>query len=130
MSHGQHVKPNGSGIGRIIKATKCSFDGLASAWRDEAAFRQEMLMAVLGTALACWLAQSINQWLLLVIPLMALLVVEIFNSAIEAAIDRIGAEIHPLSKKAKDLGSAAVFITLLIIALCWGSVLYQNYLVG
>ncbi|MDF2177816.1 diacylglycerol kinase [Aliiglaciecola sp. CAU 1673] len=112
-------KPNGSGLTRIMRATLCSRDGIVYAYRNEAAFRQELLLCLLLIPLALWLTTEPVELILLICPLILLLVVECINSAIEAAIDRISYERHPLSKQAKDLGSAAVFFTMLIILVCW-----------
>ncbi|WP_416306401.1 diacylglycerol kinase [Neptunicella sp. SCSIO 80796] len=112
-------KPNGTGIGRIVKATQCSVDGIGYAYRHEAAFRQELLLCLVLIPVAFLLTQKPLELVVLIVPLLMLLVVECINSAIEAAIDRISTDIHPLSKQAKDLGSAAVFFTMLIILVCW-----------
>ncbi|MBN7827929.1 diacylglycerol kinase, partial [Bowmanella dokdonensis] len=85
--------------------------------------RQELLLCVLLLPVAIWLADSPVELILLIGPLLLLLMVECLNSAIEAAIDRISTECHPLSKQAKDLGSAAVFFTLLIIVVSWLAIL-------
>lgn len=116
-------KPNGTGLARVWRATLCSMDGIGYAFRYEAAFRQELLLCVLLLPVAIWLADSPVELILLIGPLLLLLVVECLNSAIEAAIDRISTERHPLSKQAKDLGSAAVFFTLLIIVVSWLAIL-------
>ncbi|WP_026376486.1 diacylglycerol kinase [Aestuariibacter salexigens] len=119
-------KPNGSGLTRLVRATECSMKGIASAWRDEAAFRQECVLAVILIPVALWLGETPLEISLLISSLLLLLVVESLNSAVEAAIDRIGPEHHPLSAKAKDLGSAAVFFTMLIIAVLWIPFFWQK----
>ncbi|MEJ2534553.1 MAG: diacylglycerol kinase [Gammaproteobacteria bacterium] len=101
--------------------------GLAAALRAEAAFRQELLLCALLLPLSFWLAQSVSQWLWLVTPLLILLIVELLHSAVETAIDRIGPERHELSGRAKDLGSAAVMLSLLLLAVSWGAVLWERF---
>jgi len=121
------MKPGKTGIGRLLDATRYSKRGLAAAFRHEAAFRQEtLLVAVLFTA-SFWLQTSIVEWLLLVGPLFILLIVELVNSGIETVVDRIGSERHELSGRAKDMGSAAVFLSLLLIAVTWGTVIWGRF---
>ncbi|WP_102798617.1 diacylglycerol kinase [Bowmanella denitrificans] len=112
-------KPNGTGLTRIWRAAICSVDGIGYAFRHEAAFRQELMLCAVMIPLAFWLANTPVELVLLTGPLILLLVVECINSAIEAAIDRISTDRHPLSKQAKDLGSAAVFFSMLIILMSW-----------
>lgn len=121
-------KPNGTGVTRIWRATRCSMDGIGYAFRYESAFRQEILLCLVLIPAALWLADSPVELILLIAPLLLLLVVECLNSAIEAAIDRISTERHPLSKQAKDLGSAAVFFTMLIIVVSWLAILLPKLL--
>lgn len=115
-------KANGRGFGRIVKATKCSMDGIGYAWTNEAAFRQEFALFLVLVPFAVWFANNMIELILLLIPLFLLLVVEVINSAIEATVDRISTSRHPLSKQAKDLGSAAVFFTLLLLGTTWSLV--------
>jgi len=122
------VKPGKTGIARLIDATGYSMKGLAACWRNEAAFRQEVMLCVVLFPAAFFVANTIEQWLLLVTPLLLLLIVELLNSAVEATVDRIGPERHELSGRAKDIGSAAVFICLLLIVLCWSSLIWKNLL--
>ncbi|MBT1066063.1 diacylglycerol kinase [Bowmanella sp. Y26] len=121
-------KPNGTGLTRIWRATRCSMDGIGYAFRYESAFRQEILLCLVLIPVALWLADSPVELILLIVPLLFLLVVECLNSAVEAAIDRISTERHPLSKQAKDLGSAAVFFTMLIIVVSWLAILLPKLL--
>jgi diacylglycerol kinase (ATP) len=107
------------GFGRIAKATRYSLAGLHHAFTHEAAFRQE-LMVVLPSLVVCWfLPITTAEKLVLCGAGFAVLVVEILNSAIEAAIDRVSTERHPLAGRAKDLGSAAVMLTLSFAGLAW-----------
>ena len=120
-------KPGNTGVRRIIRATRFSAQGLAQAWRHEAAFRQELVLVIVMAPAALWLGQSIVERSLLIAVLLLVLIVELLNSAIEAAIDRHGDEQHDLSGRAKDMGSAAVFISLLLVALVWGAVAWQKF---
>ena len=121
------AKPGNTGIGRILRATKFSAQGLASAWKNEAAFRQELLLVVVLLPAGVWLGQTALERAVLIGSLLLVLVVELFNSAIEAAIDRHGDEMHELSGRAKDMGSAAVFISLLIVAVVWGLIAAERF---
>ncbi len=120
-------KPNGSGLGRVLKATECSRKGFVAAWRFEAAFRQEAVLAMLLLPLSFWLAQSVQHWALLVSVLLLVLIVELLNSAIETLTDRVSLERHELSGRAKDLGSAAVTLSLTVVAVVWGVALWQKF---
>jgi diacylglycerol kinase (ATP) len=113
------VKPGLTGIKRIIAASRNSFRGIRDAWLHEAAFRQETALAAILLPLSFWLAQTPVEWVLLILPLFLLVIVELLNSAIENTIDRIGAERHVLSGRAKDMGSSAVMLCLLLIAVIW-----------
>jgi diacylglycerol kinase (ATP) len=117
-----------SGLDRIVHAAGYSAQGLRSAYATESAFRQEIWLAVLLLPLAPWLGRTWVEVCLLVGSVLLLLIVELLNSAIEAVVDRISFELHDLSKKAKDYGSAAVLIALLLCALVWGSALWQRWL--
>jgi diacylglycerol kinase (ATP) len=122
------AKPGNSGLGRILRAARFSSQGLASAWRNEAAFRQELLLVVVLLPVALWLGQTALERAVLIGCLLLVLVVELFNSAIEAAIDRHGDELHELSGRAKDMGSAAVFISLLIVIIVWGLIAADRFI--
>ncbi len=124
------AKPGQTGIKRIIDATRYSWLGLKAAWKYEAAFRQELMLALVGIPLAFYLAEDLNQLLWLIMPLFILVMAELINSAIEAAIDRIGDEHHELSGRAKDMGSAIVFIALCLLATIWSLILVFPHLVG
>ena len=107
------------GVERIIKATAFSVSGLRAAWVNEAAFRQECVLAAVLIPVAFWIGQSAVERALLIGSCLLVLVVELINSAIETSIDRIGVEQHPLSGRAKDLGSAAVLMSLALTATVW-----------
>jgi len=120
------MKPGKSGLSRLLDATGYSLKGLKAALRNEAAFRQELLLvAVLGAG-SFWLARSPVEWLVLVCPLLVLLIVELLNSAIENTVDRIGDEMHELAGRAKDMGSAAVMLSLLLLGVCWGAIIWSH----
>jgi diacylglycerol kinase (ATP) len=112
-----------TGLMRLLNACGNTYRGLVGAWREEAAFRQECALAVVLVPLGSWLADNGVERALLVGPVIFVLVVELLNSAIEAAIDRIGEERHTLSGLAKDMGSAAVFGSFLLLAFSWAMVL-------
>ncbi|HEY1043874.1 MAG TPA: diacylglycerol kinase [Telluria sp.] len=116
-----------NGLRRVIDAFGYSVDGIKAAWRHEFAFRQEIVVFVLATVLALALPVSAFQKLVLIVVLLVVLLVELLNSAIEAVVDRVSLERHPLSKRAKDLGSAAVAVALLIAALTWGTILFTRF---
>lgn len=118
---GGRAKP--TGLMRLLNAFGNTCRGLVGAWREEAAFRQECALAVVLVPLGSWLADNGVERALLVGPVIFVLVVELLNSAIEAAIDRIGEERHTLSGLAKDMGSAAVFGSFLLLAFSWAMVL-------
>lgn len=121
--------PHGAqgGFKRIVRAAGHSMAGLAAAIRHESAFRQECALAVVLLPLSLWLGRSWVEVALLAGSVMAVLVVELLNSAIEAVVDRISADLHPLSKRAKDIGSAAVMLSLLTCAALWGALLWQRW---
>ncbi len=121
------MKPGKTGLRRLVNATGYSCKGLRASWQHEAAFRQELLLTVVLVAASFWLAQSVLQWLALITPLLLLLIVELLNSAIEAVVDRIGDEHHELAGRAKDMGSAAVLLCLLLVALVWGALCYERF---
>lgn len=118
-----------TGLHRVWHATGYSLQGLRTAW-GETAFRQEACAAVVLVPAAFWLGRSWVETALLAGTVVLLMVVELLNTGIEAAIDRIGPEWHELSKRAKDMGSAAVLLSLLLCTGVWGAALYQRFLHG
>jgi len=120
-------KPGNTGIRRIIRAARFSAQGFKSAWQHEAAFRQELVLAVMLTPVAIWLGQTTVERAMLIATLLFVLIVELLNSAVEAVVDRHGEEHHELSGRAKDLGSAAVFVSLAVVVLVWGAVGWQRF---
>ena len=118
-----------TGVDRIIRAVGYSLDGLAAAYRGESAFRQEFWLAAVLLPLAFWVGRGWVETVLLIGAPVLVLIVELLNSGLEAAIDRVSFEIHDLSKRAKDLGSAAVFLSLLLCAGIWLAALWHRFMV-
>jgi len=108
-----------TGLQRLINATRYSLAGLGEAVRRESAFQQELLLAVILVPLALWWGDDGTERALMIGSLVLVLIVEIVNSAIEATVDRVSLDAHPLAKRAKDLGSAAVMLALVNVALIW-----------
>lgn len=121
-------KPGNTGIGRILRAVRYSVQGFAHAWVHEAAFRQEVALTLVLVPAALWLGRTSSERLMLILCCLLVLIVELLNSAVEAAIDRFGNEQHELSGRAKDLGSAAVFVSLIVVATVWLTVAWQRFL--
>ncbi len=111
-------------MNRIWHAFLYSIQGIIAAWRDEAAFREEAVLAAIMVPAACFLAPDKLSLILMIGSVLLVLALELVNTAVEAAINRIGPEIHPLSKKAKDTASAAVLIALLNAGFVWGVILF------
>ena len=112
-------KPGNTGLKRVIKAAGYSWAGLKAAFKHEAAFRQELALCLVLIPTGLWLGQSGIERALLIGSLLLVLIIELLNSAIEAVVDRFGGEQHELSGRAKDIGSAAVFIALLNTVVIW-----------
>ncbi|MGL4473658.1 MAG: diacylglycerol kinase [Shewanella sp.] len=118
------MKPaNNNGIKRVIRATGFSMQGLTAAWKHEAAFRQEAILAAILLPIAILLPVALIIKLVLISTVFIVLITELLNSAIEAVVDRISDEIHPLSGRAKDIASAAVFMSLALCGITWALVL-------
>ena len=113
-------------IKRLTNAFFYSLAGIRAAFKDEPAFRQEVVLAIILFPLAFFITPDWLERALLIGVWLLVMLVELINSAIEAAIDRISEEKHPLSKKAKDCGSAAVLVAIIIAALVWGSVILES----
>lgn len=116
-----------SGLKRIFSAFFYSLDGLKTAWSHEHAFRQELALFVCGTIAALAIPVVRIEKLMLVGVLLLVLIVELINSAIEAVVDRVSLDYHPLSKNAKDIGSAAVLLTCLLAAATWITILAEHF---
>lgn len=120
-------KSNRRGFGRLVAATGFSMAGFRAAWRGEEAFRQEVMLAAVLVPAAIWLGQTMLQRALLVGTCLLVLVVELLNSAVEAVVDRVGDELHVLSGQAKDMGSAAVLLSLALTVLVWAAVAWDRF---
>lgn len=116
-----------TGLARFYHATRYSIKGVRAAYAGEPAFRYEVWIAALMLPLSFWVAQSGLQVGLLIATLLTVLMMELLNTAIEAIVDRAGTEFHQLAGLAKDLGSAAVFLALLVAAAVWGGVIWDNF---
>ena len=115
-----------TGWRRLWAAAGYSIQGLSAAWRNETAFRQELLLVLFLTPLSCWLGTTATQRALLIFSLMVVLITELLNSAVEAAVDRIGSEHHELSGRAKNMGSAAVMVALIAAGGVWAMVAWER----
>ena len=117
-----------TGWQRVVHATRNSWAGLQAAWRHESAFRQESVLFALLLPLGLWLGQSWLERAVLIGVAALVLIVELLNSAVENAIDRISLDHHELSKRAKDLGSAAVLVSLLLCGAVWAAALWARWM--
>jgi diacylglycerol kinase (ATP) len=118
-----------TGLDRIRHAAGYSLEGLCSAYRGESAFRQETWLAVVLLPLAFWLGRTWVETALLAGSVVMVLIVELLNSAVEATVDRISFELHELAKRAKDFGSAAVFLALAMTGALWAAALWHRFMV-
>ena len=116
-----------SGMKRIFSAFLYSLDGLQAAWRQEHALRQDLVVVIIGSAIALMLPVSAFEKLMMIAVLVLMLIVELLNSAIEAVVDRVSLERHALSKNAKDFGSAAVLLTFLLAVATWAVILFDRF---
>nr|WP_193553281.1 diacylglycerol kinase [Candidatus Schmidhempelia bombi] len=116
-----------TGLTRIIKAIKYSFQGLKAAFKYEIAFKQECYVFIATLLIITLIEFSLYERILLIISIGFVMVIELINSAIEAVVDRISKEHHELSGRAKDLGSAAVFLSILIASLLWLIIFYSHF---
>ncbi|MDO6708886.1 diacylglycerol kinase [Photobacterium sp. 1_MG-2023] len=121
------MKPGNTGVVRIVKAAGYSMQGLKAAWQHEAAIRQEIVLLVVLTAVSFFLPVSFVEHILLIASLFLVVIVELLNSAIEAVVDRIGHEFHELSGRAKDIGSAAVFVALMLTGGIWLAIILKLF---
>jgi len=127
MSKTSNPHKGRTGFDRIVHAAGYSVEGLRAAYRGESAFRQEFWLAVVMLPLAFWLGHGWVEVALLAGSVMLVLIVELLNSAVEATVDRVSLDLHDLSKRAKDFGSAAVMLSLLLVAGIWGAALWQRF---
>lgn len=117
-----------SGFKRVVYAANYSWKGFKSTWKYEAAFRQEIILFSLVMPFAFWLGETGFEQAILIAVLLIVLVVELLNSAIESVVDRVGEDYHELSGRAKDQGSAAVFISFLMAIVVWLGFLISKFL--
>jgi diacylglycerol kinase (ATP) len=115
------------GVQRVVNALRYSVDGLQAAWSGEDAFRQELILAAVLVPITFFLPVGLVERLLLIGSVVMVLIVELLNTAVESAIDRHSFEINPLAKRAKDLGSAAVLLALLLAAGVWVAILWARF---
>jgi diacylglycerol kinase (ATP) len=115
-------------IAHILNAFIWSMAGIKAAWKNEQAFRWEAAIVLLMMPVGLWIGRTAVEWALLIASAMSILITELLNSAVEAVVDRIGPERHELSKRAKDLGSAAAFISMITAAVVWGLIAYERFL--
>ena len=121
-----HPDKGRTGLDRIVRATGHSAAGLRAAWRHESAFRQEVLLAVVLLPAAAWLGRDWLQVSLLAGTVLLVLITELLNSAVEAVVDRISFDHHELAGRAKDYGSAAVMVSLLLCGGVWAAALWAR----
>ena len=121
----EHPLKTRAGLGRLIDASRYSLQGLRAAWVHEAAFRQEVALSIVMLPAAWWLGGNWLERSLLAGTVVLVLIVELINSALEAAVDRVFLELHPLAGRAKDIGSAAVLLSLLLCGTVWVSALWS-----
>jgi diacylglycerol kinase (ATP) len=121
------MKPRYTGLKRIFHATIFSASGLRAAWRNEAAFRQECMLAAILTPTAFWLGRTAVERSLLIGTVWLVLIVELLNTAVESVVDRVGTDHHKLSGQAKDQGSAGVFVSLMLTLLVWSLIVWDRF---
>ncbi len=122
-------KPGYTGFTRVIKATGYSWKGFVAAWKNESAFRQECVIGLVLLPFAFIIGQSMFQVALLISVLAVVLITELLNSAVEAVVDRVGEEYHDLAGRAKDMGSAAVFVSLSLVIIVWTMMVIKNFII-
>ena len=115
---------------RLRNATRYSLQGLRACYRHEQAFRQEVGVLLLALPLGAWFGETGVERVLLIGSWLVVLIVELLNSAIESVVDRIGDEPHKLSGRAKDMGSAAVFLSLMLVLVLWGTIAVSRFFPG
>ncbi|MGC3873661.1 diacylglycerol kinase [Halomonas sp. GXIMD04776] len=120
------MKSSETGWRHLVNSTRYSLKGLKAAALHETAFRQELVLCLVLLPFVFWIGQTPIEWILLISSCFLVLIVELLNSAVETAIDRIGPEHHVLSGRAKDIGSAAVMLSLIMAGVTWGLLLWQR----
>jgi diacylglycerol kinase (ATP) len=119
--------PKRTGIMRVVYATYYSLNGLRAAFKSEAAIRQEVVAMLVLIPVACWLDLSVVERILLIMSLFIVLIAELLNTAVEKLCDHVSTDIHDLIGKAKDIGSAAVFVSLLLATTTWTAILVSRF---
>ncbi|SHO57615.1 diacylglycerol kinase [Vibrio quintilis] len=127
MTESRQGKPGNTGVKRVIKATIYSVQGLRAAFKYEAAIRQECILLMIAVVLVFWLDLAMLERIAMLGTVVLVIIVELLNSAIEAVVDRVGPERHELSGRAKDIGSAAVFVALSFAGFTWLYILIHHY---
>ena len=122
------AKPGYTGLTRIIKAAGYSWQGFRAAWKHESAFRQETMLALMLAPIAVWLGRNAVEISLLIGSVILVVIIELLNSGIEAVVDRVGDEPHKLSGRAKDMGSAAVLLSLALTLFVWTAIALERFL--
>lgn len=128
QSYQRNDKKGKTGIKRLYNAFFFSLDGIKAAWKEEEGFRQVLSIGIVLSIVAFFIAQTWQELILLILPCVLSVIIELINSAIENAIDFTSLEIHPLAKKAKDMGSAIQLIACLFVAFVWGSYLLNRFI--
>ena len=123
------TEKNSKGIRRIINVAGFSMAGLISAVKNEAAFRQELALFTILIPVSFWIGRSALEEAMLIGSCLIVMITELLNSAVEAAIDRISNEHHLLSKQAKDMGSAAVLLSFLLVGIVWGLIIFDRFMI-
>ena len=113
-----------TGLRRVIMAGYYSYNGVVAAFKSEAAFRQELVLSIILIPLALWLDVAKLEKIAMIVTVLLVLIIELLNSAIESVVDRVGLEHHELAGRAKDMGSAAVLLGILVWAVVWGGILF------
>ncbi len=122
------VKPGNTGFKRVFKASRYSWQGLQAAWRHESAFRQECTIGILLVPVGMLLAETAVELAIMLAVCILVLITELLNSAIEAVVDRVGQEHHDLAGRAKDMGSAAVMLSLILMLTTWAFIAIQRFM--
>ena len=125
-----HCMKKNTGLKRILMAGVYAYQGVCAAWRHEAAFRQEAVLAIVAVPIAFWLDVAQIERVMLIGVTVLVMIVELLNSAVEAVVDRIGAEHHELSGRAKDMGSGAVLVSIFLWLYVWGDLVVFGLLLG
>lgn len=120
-------KGKSKGIRRLYNATHYTISGFISAWKNEEAFRQEILILMILAPLGLWLGETGSERVLLIGSWCLVIIIELLNSAIEAVVDRVGTEYHKLSGQAKDMASAAVFVSISFVVFTWSIFVWERF---